>query len=277
MNYTGYKFSINPFRPLNEILIARLAELGFESFEEAEPQVQAYIPAERHKPEEVEALIAELAALGEISSSYTTIPDQNWNAEWEKSYPIVTVDDKCIIRAPFHEKPGKKYTLDIVINPQMSFGTGHHETTFLVTKMLFDLQMKNKTVLDMGSGTGVLAIAAAKLGAARVVAIDNEDWAYENTRENCKRNAVDIDVQKADTIPADAPQFDLILANINKNVLLSLMGSLSQNTASGGTLVLSGFFDTDGGEIKEVADAQGFVSEKEEIKNKWMAIRFKKK
>lgn len=276
MNYVAYTFICHPFRPLNEILVARLAELEFESFEENDPELKAYIPENLLNEAAVEQLYRDLKDLGKIQFSKERIEDRNWNTEWEKSYPIVEIGDKCIIRAPFHPKSEKPYDLEIVINPQMSFGTGHHETTFLVMSMLLEMDFKNKTVLDMGSGTGVLAIAAAKRGASSVVAIDNESWAYENTTENVKRNNVDITVQNADAIPTDSPQYDIILANINKNILIKMMSSFSKHLKTAGTLILSGFFTSDLEEIVQFAERQNLILQMDENRNNWAAIKFEK-
>lgn len=277
MNYVVYTFICQPFRPLNEILVARLAVLGFESFEEKDPELKAYIPENLLDEPAVERLHQDLEGIGKIIFSKERIEDRNWNEEWEKSYPIVEIGEKCIIRAPFHPPSEKSYDLEIIINPQMSFGTGHHETTFLVMSMLLDMDLKNKIVLDMGSGTGVLAIAAAKRGAAKVVAIDNENWAYENTLENVKRNNVDITVQNADVIPADSLQYDIILANINKNILMKLMNSFSRHLKSKGTLILSGFFTSDMEEIIQFSERQNLIPQMDKNRNNWAAIKFEKK
>src|SRR5690606_25713043 len=234
MNYLAYTFHCNPPKPLSEILVSHLADIGFESFEETITGVIGYIPENLHQATDVENCVKMLENVGEIKFSAELIPDQNWNAVWESEYPVVTIDKKCIVRAPFHKiKPGE-YDLDIQINPQMSFGTGHHETTYLVLSMMLKMDLENVTLLDMGSGSGVLAIAARKLGAAHVVAVDSEEWAYKNTIENVALNNVDIHVQKAETIPHDSPVYDVILANINKNVLVQLMPSFADRLKEGG-------------------------------------------
>lgn len=277
MNYIAYTFICNPFRPLNEILVAQLSELEFESFEENNPELKAYIPEDLLNDAAVAEVCAELKEIGAISFSKEKIEDRNWNEEWEKSYPVVEIGNRCIIRAPFHPASEKSHDLEIVINPQMSFGTGHHETTYLVMSMLLDLDLTNKSVLDMGSGTGVLAIAAAKRGASKVKAIDNESWAYENTVENVNRNNVDIDVQNADAIPTDSPLYDVTLANINKNVLMKLMGSFSDYLVANGTLILSGFFISDMEEIIEFAGRHDLIPTRDMNRNNWAAIQFEKK
>lgn len=276
MNYLAYTFQCNPPKPLAEILVSQLAEIGFESFEETNAGVVAYVPENLHDSTKVDACVKMLEGVGEIKFTRELIPDQNWNAVWEAEYPVVTIEKKCIVRAPFHEIEPGEYDLDILINPQMSFGTGHHETTYLVLSMLLKMDLKNKSLLDMGSGTGVLAIAAHKLGAENVVAIDSEEWAYTNTLENVALNNVDIHVQKADTIPHQSPVYDVILANINKNVLMQLMQSFAVHLKEGGTLILSGFFQSDIDEVAEKAAAYKLNLTNREIKNSWAAIELKK-
>src|SRR5690554_599810 len=277
MDYFAYTFTCNPPKPLSEILISQLADIGFESFEENETGAVAYIPENLHDSESVKSLVSSLSNIGSIAYTSERIPDQNWNAVWEAEYPVVTIGNKCIVRAPFHEVLPGEYDLDIQINPQMSFGTGHHETTFLVLSMLLEMDVCNKTLLDMGSGTGVLAIAAKKLGAGRVDAIDSEEWAYKNTVENVELNNVDIHVQKAEVIPQDSPVYDVILANINKNVLISLMPQFEKHVKTDGALVLSGFFNTDLGAIQKEAANYNFQLEHQETKNSWLALKLFKK
>ncbi len=277
MNYLAYTFDCNPPKPLSEILVSQLAEIGFESFEETQTGVVGYVPENLHNSADVATCVKMLEGMGDIKFKSELIPDQNWNAVWESEYPVVTIGDKCIVRAPFHRIEAGEYDLDIQINPQMSFGTGHHETTFLVLSMLLKMDLKNVSLLDMGSGTGVLAIAARKLGAADVMAIDSEDWAYKNTLENVELNNVDIHVHKAETIPQDSPVYDVILANINKNVLVQLMASFAVHLKEGGTLILSGFFQSDIDEIAEKASKYNLFLIDREIKNSWAALELKKK
>lgn len=276
MNYLAYTFKCIPPKPLSEILVSQLAHIGFESFEETATGVIAYVPEDLHRPQQVEDCVKTLENVGEISFSFELIPDQNWNAVWEADYPTVTIDKKCIVRAPFHKIEPGEYDLDIQINPQMSFGTGHHETTYLVLSMMLKMDLKNTALLDMGSGTGVLAIAASKLGAAHVVAIDNEEWAFKNTIENVALNNVDIHVQKAESIPQDSVNYDVILANINKNVLMQLMPSFGTHLKVNGTLILSGFFQSDIDEIAANASKYSLELRNKEIKNSWAALELKR-
>ena len=277
MDYFAYTFICNPPKPLSEILISQLADIGFESFEENENGAKAYIPENLHNSEAVISVVDSLSGIGGIEYTSEHIPDQNWNAVWESEYPVVTIGNQCIVRAPFHKVAPGEYDLDILINPQMSFGTGHHETTYLVLSMLLQMDVKNKTLLDMGSGTGVLAIGAKKLGAGRVDAIDSEEWAYTNTIENVALNDVEINVQKAEVIPQESPVYDVILANINKNVLIMLMPEFEKHVNTGGTLVLSGFFITDLSAIQTEAENHNFQLEHQETKNSWLALKLNKK
>ena len=277
MDYFAYTFTCNPAKPLTEILISQLAEIGFESFEENESGASAYIPENLHDPASVHSVVRSLVGIGGIEFTSEHIPDQNWNAVWESEYPVVTIGKQCIVRAPFHKVAPGEYDLDILINPQMSFGTGHHETTYLVLSILLQMDVKNKTLLDMGSGTGVLAIGAKKLGATKVDAIDSEEWAFKNTVENVALNDVDIHVQKGEAIPQESPVYDVILANINKNVLIMLMPEFEKHLTTGGILVLSGFFKTDLDAIQTEAVNHNFELELQETKNSWLAIKFIKK
>ncbi len=273
MNYFAYTFSCSPVKPLAEILVAQLADIGFESFEDTDSGVVAYVPEDSHRPEDIESTVHSLSSIGSITFEGKLIPEENWNAVWESEYPVVTIEKRCIVRAPFHAVKPSEYELDILINPQMSFGTGHHETTYLVLSLLLEMDMKNVSLLDMGSGTGVLAIAAKKLGAKRVDAIDSEEWAYKNTIENVELNNVDIHVQKAEIIPQESPVYGVILANINKNVLLGLMSSFAAHLSGGGTLILSGFFQTDVEEMTIAAEKNNFKVTMQKTKNSWAALK----
>lgn len=273
MNYLAYTFRCVPVKPLAEILVSQLADIGFESFEDTESGVVAYVPEDQHRLENIELTVRELSSIGSIFFESKLIPEENWNAVWESEYPVVTIEKRCIVRAPFHEVKPDEYQLDILINPQMSFGTGHHETTYLVLTLLLDMDMKNISLLDMGSGTGVLAIAAKKLGAKHVDAIDSEEWAYKNTVENVALNNVDIHVQKAEVIPQESPVYDVILANINKNVLLKLMAAFVAHMYEGGTLILSGFFQTDIEEMTKAAERNDLKLTVQKTKNSWAVLK----
>lgn len=253
-----------------EILISLLAEENFESFAEQENELFAYIPADKYVPEKVENICSQLEA------GYTEkrIPDQNWNAEWEKSFEPVLIAGKCFIRAPFHA-PRQDYPFELIIEPKMSFGTAHHETTAMMIEMMFEMDFRNKMVLDMGCGTGILAILACKMRASEVVAIDNDIWAFSNSLENKERNhSLPMTVKLGDVSDAGSG-YDVILANINRNVLLTHIPEYSKSLKTG-SLLLSGFYEEDLEIIRKTAESFEFVFDRVLIKNRWIAARFSK-
>lgn len=274
MNYLQYSFTVNPPEPGSDILIALLADLGFESFTQNETGLEAYI---QHDIES-EKLIKELA-FEDFTFSYirTLIPKTNWNEEWEKNFNPVYVDDLVCIRAHFHPK-SEACKHDIVITPKMSFGTGHHDTTWLVSKTMFSIDFKNKSVLDMGCGTGILAILAKQLGATKLLGIDIDDWSIENSIENAEiNNASDIEFKKGDALLLPNQQnFDIILANINKNVLKKDLPAYYTCLKKDGYLLLSGFFTADVEELKQLATTIGFTFLENYHKNEWAVIKLRK-
>ena len=270
---------VSPREPWTEILISQLSEIGFDSFMETETGVLAYV----NEDEFNEKILLEETILGaqteEVQTNYTLekIPHQNWNALWESDFHPVFVEDKLTIIAPFHDKAEVK-GMEIIIQPQMSFGTGHHQTTWMMTKAMMEFTPFPKRILDMGTGTGVLAILAEKLGAEEIVAIDIEPWSVENTIENLERNGCvkstsicgDIDL-------TNGMKFDLIVANINKNVLKAHMHSYAANLIPFGTLIISGFFETDVDELIEIAKKESLEFVKKFTKETWAAVQFLKK
>jgi ribosomal protein L11 methyltransferase len=276
MNYYVYHFSLSPVETLREVLIAFLDDLPFESFQDTETGLDAFLPDSLDDEPAIEALMHQLSNLGAVSYQKEFIAEQNWNATWEREYPTVEVETKCLVRAPFHPAD-HRFELDILIQPKMSFGTGHHATTYLMLRKLFDLDVAGKKVLDMGSGTGVLAIAAKKRGAADVLAVDIESWAYHNTIENIGLNDVNIRVEKGDVGAVKGDVFDLILANINKNVLMADMALYAKALIHEGHLVLSGFFGVDINEIQEAAERNGLILADSNIREGWAALHFRKK
>lgn len=274
MDYIQYTFTITPLEPGSDILIALLADLGFESFTQNEIGVEAYIQEEF----ENENLVKELS-FEDFTFSYvrTVIPKTNWNEEWEKNFNPVYVDDLVCIRAHFHPV-SESIKHDIVITPKMSFGTGHHDTTWLVSKTMFSIDFKNTSVLDMGCGTGILAILAKQLGATKLLGIDIDDWSIENSIENAAINhATDIDFKKGDaSILPSTETFDIILANINKNVLKKDLPTYYTCLKKDGHLLLSGFFTADVEELKQLALNIGFTFIESYHKNEWAVIKLKK-
>lgn len=274
MNYIELSITVTPKEQGSDILIAHLSDLGFESFVENEEGFSAYIQEEEFSEEEVELALGDFDDIFKISFTTKIIPQQNWNKEWESSFQPIDVDGKCYIRAPFHQKK-EGYELDVIIEPKMSFGTGHHDTTQLMIRKLMLLNVKNRSLLDMGCGTGVLAIVASKLGANTITAIDIDDWSVENTRENLEKNNINnVLVHKGDAQILEGKIFHAILANINKNVLLADMGIYKRSLEKSGDLILSGFFETDIDEIKAQAEKLGLKYESKMGSGQWAALHF---
>ena len=271
MNYTQVIVVVEPLIVGREILIAELAELGFESFVDTETGFEAYIPESEFKKKEFEAI--PLLADKEFTISYqiNSIEQQNWNQKWEESFEPIEVESRLLIRAPFHQAPPKN-VLDIIIEPKMSFGTGHHETTYLIAKRLLDLSLENKSILDMGCGTGILAILAKKKKCGNILAIDNDEWAYTNCIENCQRNHVDIEVVLGDAHDIKNNKFDVIIANINRNILLRDMHIYADALNDKGLLLLSGFFMVDKNILMEQAQQLGLKLHFEATKNEWAML-----
>ena len=217
--YIEYNFTLSPKEPTTEILIAELGNAGFESFVESEEGVTAYIQKTEWRINILEDIFVLNSDEFSIEYKYNEVAQTNWNAEWEKNFEPIQVDDLVSIRAPFHDNPNLKY--DIVIEPKMSFGTGHHETTHMMVQHLLKLDLENKKVLDMGCGTGILAIFAEMKGAKPLDAIDIDNWCYENSLENVARNNCEnISVYEGDASLLTGKKYDVIIANINRNILL---------------------------------------------------------
>lgn len=272
-NYTEFTFKIEPLQPALEILIAELGDIGFESFVENEDGLTAYILTEE-LDEEVLAGIHILHS-NEFVITYTSaeIDQVNWNIEWEKNFNPIVVDDKCSVRAPFHEKPETEF--DIIIEPKMSFGTGHHATTHMMLQFILKNNWEGKEVLDMGCGTGVLAILAEMKGASKVDAIDIDNWCYINTLENVERNGRSaIEVFEGGAELLQGRRYDSIIANINRNILLEDMQFYAESLNPGGQLFLSGFYTEDIPAIEAECEKFGIrLAEKLEREN-WAALSF---
>ena len=256
-------------------MIAHLGEVGFESFVENENGFEAFIP----KAQFLDELIPTQDSFEGISFSFVQelIPSANWNEEWEKNFSPVFVEDKLCIRAPFHNPPYAG-VLDIVIMPKMSFGTGHHDTTWMMSKRIFYSDINGKAFLDMGCGTGVLAILAHKLGAIDIHAIDIDEWSITNTIENCEVNhCPEIKIAKGDAGILESDKFDFIAANINRNVLLKDIPAYSSSLQSNGKLLMSGFFETDFDKLIEAANKAGLQLISTDSKNGWGLIELEKK
>ncbi|MDZ4795480.1 MAG: 50S ribosomal protein L11 methyltransferase [Bacteroidota bacterium] len=266
-NYIQLEFQ-NISTGQSDRLIAQLSEIGFDGFEEGENNLKACIPADKLE----EAAVNEITIPAGLPYTQTTIEETNWNAAWESSFQPVIVDDFVGIRADFHE-PLTGVEHEIVITPKMSFGTGHHATTYMMIRQMREIDFTGKTVFDFGTGTGILSILAEKLGAAQIVAVDYDEWSIENAAENLKRNAcTKFELRKSDT--AGEGNFDIILANINKNVILDNFPALVNLLNPNGILLLSGLLETDEAEVLSVVQNYPLNSGKKIGLNKWMAIRF---
>ncbi len=274
--YLGYYFKVSPLQPATEILIAELGYVGFESFVETEDGVHAYIKKEDWN----ENLFDDIHVLNshEFTINYTSkeIEQVNWNLEWEKNFNAIIVDDRCSIRAPFHEKPNTQY--DIVIEPKMSFGTGHHETTHMMIQHLLNIDLKEKKVLDMGCGTGVLAILSEMRGAGPIDAIDIDNWCYLNTIENIERNACHhITAYQGDVSLLAGRSYDIVIANINRNILLKDIQSYAKSLHAKGKLLLSGFYQKDLEMITRECVKYGLDYTNHFIRNDWIAACYELK
>jgi ribosomal protein L11 methyltransferase len=257
-----------------EILIAQLGELGFDSFVENPNELKAYIPTEKFSEKDAFSFLDTVPNVDLFT--YEKIKEQNWNAVWESSYEPVRFGDFCNIRAPFHE-PISDVKFDLIIEPKMSFGTAHHETTSLMIEWLKTEPVEGKRVLDMGCGTGILAILAKKLGAKFVEAIDNDEWAFENTKENILRNETpEIVVKLGDAESLNDKKFDLVIANINRNILIRDLSNYVQTMSKDAVILLSGFYKSDLDAVSEACISNGlqYVSHLEN--NHWVAAKFVK-
>ena len=255
----------------HNIIIARLDTLGFNGFVEEEDHVLAYMEQESENLSAVKEL---LSGAGLEAVSLNLIEDQNWNEIWESDYKPVILGTDVVVRAPFHEGiPGVKY--DIIIEPRMAFGTAHHETTEQMLKMIYDIDIEGKTVLDMGCGTAVLAILAGMKGAAKIVAIDNDEWAYQNSIDNIALNkGIDIEVLLGDAGLLQNMQYDIIFANINRNILLEDIPRYADVLAKNGHLLMSGFYLDDLPMIEDKAASVNLSLQTKSVKNSWMAASF---
>ena len=252
-----------------EILIAQLADAGYEGFEEKDTSLDAFINSKSFNT----------IILNEISFKYQTpytkekIAETNWNQVWESNFEPVIVNDYVAIRADFH-KPITNTKFEIVITPKMSFGTGHHATTYMMIELMKEIDLKGRAVLDFGSGTGILAILAEKEGANNIDAIDNDDWSIANAAENFeKNNCTKINLRKASNAASEI-RFDIILANINKNVIIENLALLSEQLNNGGKVLLSGLLKEDKDEILSIATKLDLKLKKELIRNNWIALQF---
>ena len=273
-NYLEFNFKINPQKPWSEILMAELIEVGFDSFTEETDGILGYIQKDLLVESELKNLDIFENQEVQIEYTFAEMPNINWNEEWEKNFDPINIEDQVLIRAEFHETQNIPH--EIIIQPKMSFGTGHHATTYLMIQQMLDMDLKDKTVLDMGCGTSVLAIFAKQMGAGKTLAIDIDEWSVENSIENAARNNVEFTIEQGTAENLGKENFDVILANINRNILISDIPTYVSILNEGGKLLLSGlcFFDVD--DILEVCNAENLTLEKKIQREEWVSLLLSK-
>ena len=276
MTYYQFKINIQPFTPWSEILTAYLGELHFEGFYEKSEALYAFVSEVHFNEIEFSNALASLKGKVEIDYSFSELPHQNWNAIWESNFEPVFINKDLAIVAPFHQLE-TSYKRTIVIEPKMSFGTGHHQTTYMMCEAILESEIEEKKILDMGSGTGVLAILAEIEGAREILAVDIEPWSVEN----CKKNALDNKCEKITSLLGDIDAvvnqtFDVIFANINKNILIRHLPFYQRALNSDGLLYLSGFFDSDADDLKRESAKLGLSFSRQNKREGWCMLVFKK-
>lgn len=280
MDYIELKCKISPYtEQIADILIAQLGEIEYESFTNEDECVNAYIQASLFSQQEVDELIINNLPGAQFTIKYsnTFLKSQDWNAIWESNFKPVIIGDKVVIRASFHtDTPEVEY--DIIIDPKMSFGTGHHSTTSLMVQNIIEVDMAEKNVLDMGCGTSLLAILASMRGAKHITAIDIDEWAFDNSKLNIELNNIsNIDLKMGDASLLIDQKFDIILANINRNILINDMSNYCNCLATGGSIVMSGYYSEDLEKIKEEAVNNNLEFVNSKVDNNWTSARFVKK
>ena len=277
MKYTEVDIKLEKIIPFSEILIAKLNEIGYDSYEENKLGVKAYIETKIFDEKKISEICEDLSLQTNISYTFSILEEKNWNKEWEKNFNPVFINDSCVIRAPFH-KPFNDVRYEIIIMPKMSFGTGHHPTTSLILNKMFEVNFLNKNVLDIGSGTGVLSILSSILGADFCLGIDNDKWAYENAKQNAiLNNTLNIDFRYGtiDSIKKEM-HFDIVLININRNTILKEISSYIKFMDPNADLILSGFLHEDVDIIIDKLIKHNFKKLDIKNKDKWQMIHFKR-
>ena len=273
MNYVEVTVEFERTHPWRDVLISQLDQIGYESFAETKTALLSYIPENAFDQDKL-SYIEEIDDV--VSVTTKIIEDQNWNAKWEENFDPVLVEDKLVIKAPFH-KEEFQVKMEVIIQPQMSFGTGHHQTTWLISRFLFDQDLKGKKVLDMGTGTGVLSVIAEKKGAEFIYAPDIDEWSFNNAKENVILNECSkIQVALGGAELLKNKSFDFVIANINKNVLVEQFSVYSDCMPEGGKMVISGFFTTDTEDLTNEAQKHGFIFEQTISKEGWAMMVFNK-
>lgn len=273
-DYLEFNFKVTPPQPWSDILMAELIEAGFDSFTEQPDGILAYIQKELYDENQLLQLHVMNHDAVKIEYQWQEMPNINWNEEWEKNFDPILVADEVLIRAEFHQANPNLH--EIIIQPKMSFGTGHHPTTHLMIEQMREMDFTGKTVLDMGAGTSVLAIYAKQKGAERVIAIDIDEWSVENSVENAARNGVELEISQGTSENLGDVNFDIILANINRNILISDIPVYSDVLKSGGQLLLSGlcFFDVE--DILEVCTQHHLALVHKRQREEWVSLLLEK-
>lgn len=276
MNYIEIKITVQPFVSENgDLFSALLAEMDYESFVENEDGISAFIPEKNYNEAKLTEMLSNFKdAFSDLNFSTKVIKGENWNQKWEENFEPLLIDGFCSIKAPFHQIK-KSYPHEIIITPKMSFGTGHHSTTASMIRLMNMLNFNSLEVLDMGCGTGILSIFAAQKKAKKILAVDIDGWAYSNSIENVKLNNINnIEVQQGGEEVLKNKKFDVILANINRNVLLEQMNTYSDCLNDKGQLLLSGFYTEDLPMIKIAAEKKHLIYQKHLVENNWIAALF---
>jgi ribosomal protein L11 methyltransferase len=272
-DYLEYRFTVYPKSPWEDILLSQLQQLPFDSFLTTEEGLNAYLPKKQDKESLLDSVVLLNHESVQIEFTVTEIPPENWNAKWESEFQPIFVGSDCVIRADFHESQGKTY--ELIINPKMSFGTGHHPTTHMMMEFVLEETLSDKTVLDMGCGTGVLGILASKKGTRAIDAMDSDAWCVENTIENAKTNGCkNIRSSQAAILESTRATYDAIFANINRNVLLEQIPSYGQALKVGGSLFLSGFYKNDINFLQQSCQKENLTLISTKEKEQWCALKF---
>lgn len=281
MKYIEVNITLGQNDPFRDLLVDALGNEGpYDSFVETPSGLKAYVQESLFDEDWLKEQLADIEEMTSCSYTFENLPDKNWNEEWEKQHKPVLVEaangKRVWVRAPFHEHRSD-VDYEIEIEPKMSFGTAHHQTTYMMLSYLTELELAGQRVLDMGCGTAVLAILAKIRGADYVEAIDIDEWAYNNAIENAQRNGVALNVRIGDASLLTDQQFDLIIANINRNILLNDMAAYTKVLAQGGTLLLSGFYESDVPVLQQHAEALGLQLQQQKVRQSWAALRLLKR
>ena len=267
------RFQVTCVPEYSEILMAEMAEAGFDSFLETDTGFEAYVTLENYDKERLEDIQTRYGAQTPLTFEQDKIEKRNWNEEWEKSYQPISVDNRCLIRAAFHA-PDASYPYEIIITPKMSFGTGHHQTTYLMVKSQLDMDHRGKRVMDAGCGTAILSIMACKLGATSVEAFDIDEWSVINGQENIEVNSctgIHLQQGKFEDLQPQGP-FDIVLANINKNVLMDEIRLYKEYLSPKGLFLLSGFYTEDIADLLGEAKPRGLSEKTRDDRENWAAL-----